>query len=55
VEHLTPVDYDMDISECFEQPPAYERWGTERVKSGYYKTVLRFKEHVEPLARQLAI
>jgi len=55
VEHLTPVDYYLDISECSEQPPAYERWGTERVKSGYYKTVLRFKEHVEPLARQLAI
>lgn len=54
VERLTPVDYHLDISECSEQPPAYERWGTERVKSGYYKTVLRFKEHVEPLARQLA-
>jgi hypothetical protein len=54
VERLTPVDYHLDISECSEQPPAYERWGTESVKSGYYKTVLRFKEHVEPLARQLA-
>jgi len=54
VERLTPVDYHLDISECSEQPPAYERWGEQRVKSGYYKTVLRFKEHVEPLARQLA-
>jgi hypothetical protein len=54
VERLTPVDYHLDISECSEQPPAYEHWGEERVKSGYYKTVLRFKDHVEPLARQLA-
>jgi len=54
VERLTPVDYGMDISECSEQPPAYEHWGTERVKSGYYKTVLRFRDHVEPLARHLA-
>ncbi|RVC44724.1 hypothetical protein EN781_12820 [Mesorhizobium sp. M4A.F.Ca.ET.090.04.2.1] len=54
VERLSPVDYHLDISECSEQPPAYERWGEQRVQSGYYKTVLRFKEHVEPLARQLA-
>ncbi|WP_192244055.1 hypothetical protein [Mesorhizobium silamurunense] len=54
VEHLTPVNYFLDISKCCEQPPAYERWGEERVKSGYYKTVLRFKDHVEPIARQLA-
>lgn len=55
VERLTRVEYQLDISQCSEQPPAYERWGEERVKSGYYKTVLRFKEHVEPLSRQLAI
>ena len=54
VERLTPVNYLLDISDCSEQPPAYERWGEERVKSGYYKTVLRFTEHVEPIARQLA-
>ena len=54
VERLTPVNYFLDISGCCEQPPAYERWGEERVKSGYYKTVLRFKDHVEPIARQLA-
>lgn len=54
IERLTPVDYFLDISDCCEQPPAYERWGEERVKSGYYQTVLRFKEHVEPIARRLA-
>lgn len=54
VERLSPVNYLLDISGCCEQPPAYERWGEERVKSGYYKTVLRFKDHVEPIAKQLA-
>ncbi|MEZ2331791.1 hypothetical protein AB6802_18880 [Mesorhizobium sp. RCC_202] len=54
VERLSPVNYLLDISGCCEQPPAYERWGELRVKSGYYKTVLRFKDHVEPIARQLA-
>jgi hypothetical protein len=54
VERLSPVNYLLDISDCCEQPPAYERWGEERVKSGYYKTVLRFKDHVEPIARKLA-
>ena len=35
-------------------PPLYERYGEQRVASGYYKQVLRYREHFLPLAEALS-
>lgn len=35
-------------------PPDYERHGEERVTAGYYARVLRYREHMLPLAQALA-
>jgi len=36
-----------------ENPPYYERHGEERVAAGYYARVLRYREHMLPLAEAL--
>ena len=36
-----------------ENPPYYERHGEERVAAGYYASVLRYREHMLPLAEAL--
>lgn len=37
-----------------EDPPYYEKHGEARVAAGYYARVLRYREHMLPLARALA-
>jgi hypothetical protein len=37
----------------FELPPYYERYGEEQVRQGYYKRVLRYREHFLPLVESL--
>jgi hypothetical protein len=51
VECLRPVV--TEATELFE-PPFYERYGEQQVAAGYYNRVLRYKEHVAPLAAALA-
>jgi len=36
-----------------EEPPFYERYGEQQVAAGYYRRVLRYREHVAPLAAAL--
>jgi hypothetical protein len=52
-ECLRPVDltqrYGWDPAEI----PAYETYGEQRVAEGTYQRVLRFREHVQPLADAL--
>lgn len=52
-ERLVPVRYGLDLSGCFSLPPYYETYGEGRVAAGVYRQVLRFRDHVAPLAAAL--
>jgi hypothetical protein len=53
VECLRPVRYALDIAGCFEHPCLYERHGEKRVAAGVYREVIRFRDHIAPLAERL--
>ena len=53
VECLRPVRYGLDVGHRFEHPCVYERYGEKQVAAGIYREVLRFGEHVAPLAAHL--
>ena len=54
VECLRPVNsHSLAIRSLADEPPYYEQYGEKQVKSGYYKQVLRYSEHMLPLARVL--
>lgn len=54
VECLRPVNsHSLAIRSLEDDPPYYEQYGEKQVKSGYYKQVLRYSEHMLPLARAL--
>jgi hypothetical protein len=52
-ECLRPVRYGLDIRHRFQHPCVYERYGEKQVAAGIYDEVLRFREHVAPLAAHL--
>jgi hypothetical protein len=54
-EWLRPVRYGLDLAARLPQPPFYETHGERRVAEGAYRQVLRFREHVAPLAEALAL
>jgi hypothetical protein len=54
-EWLRPVRYGLEIGHLFPHPPAYEIYGEMRVTQGFYRQVLRFREHLAPLAESLAV
>ncbi len=37
----------------FQEPPFYETYGEARVAAGYYKQVIRYRDHVAPIAEAL--
>jgi hypothetical protein len=37
----------------FKEPPYYEIYGEKRVADGYYQQVIRYREHVLPIAQAL--
>ncbi len=53
VECLRPVRYGLDIAPLFSHPPFYETHGEKRVALGLYGQVIRFQEHLAPLAAEL--
>jgi hypothetical protein len=53
VECLRPVHYGLDIAPLFSHPPFYETHGEKRVSLGLYGQVIRFREHLAPLATGL--
>jgi hypothetical protein len=53
VECLRPVRYEMDIRDRFRHPCVYEWYGEKQVAAGIYKDVIRFREHIAPLAADL--
>ena len=52
-EFLRPVDLDDRLGGQAEEVPFYERYGEKRVAEGVYHRVLRFREHVVPVAEAL--
>ena len=53
IEHLRPVQYGLEIDHLFEHPPFYERYGEKQVAAGLYREVIRFRQHLAPLAKRL--
>jgi len=53
VECLRRIDPDADLETLFDSPPFYERHGEQQVAAGYYRRVLRFREHFVPVARAM--
>lgn len=52
VECLHPVDDGPGDYSC-DHPPFYELYGEQQVAAGYYHQVLRYREHISPLAEAL--
>ena len=52
VECLRPV-HDSMHRYRLEDPPFYERHGEKRVATGFYREVLRYREHMLPLAEAI--
>ncbi|MEP6733458.1 MAG: hypothetical protein ABJE10_22630 [bacterium] len=52
-ECLRPVDPSDRHDWAADEVPSYERYGAERVAAGVYSRVLRFQEHVRPIADAL--
>jgi hypothetical protein len=52
VECLCPVDPGAGDCRC-DEPPFYERYGEKQVTAGHYQQVLRYNDHIAPLAEAL--
>ena len=53
IECIRPVRYGLEVGHRFQHPCVYEKYGEKQVAAGIYREVLRFREHVAPLARHL--
>ena len=47
------VNESNDEFNGFKEPPFYETYGEARVAAGYYKQVIRYRDHVTPIAEAL--
>jgi hypothetical protein len=45
--------FDESSNELFKEPPYYEVYGETRVAAGYYQEVIRYRDHVLPIAEAL--
>jgi IS5 family transposase len=52
-EWLSPVEPLSTLARARGRVLAYERYGEERVRRGYYASVVRHDEHFAPLADRL--
>jgi hypothetical protein len=53
IECLRPVDNESGTHWTTDERPFYELYGEKLVAAGRYKTVIRYKEHMLPLARAI--
>jgi hypothetical protein len=53
IECLRPVDARRGCAPLFCDRPFYEEYGERQVASGYYSRVLRYRDHMLPLAAAL--
>jgi hypothetical protein len=54
IECLVPVRYGLDIEHRFQHPAIYEAYGEKQVAAGFYSEVIRFHDHLAPMAARLA-
>ena len=54
IEWLHRVDGSCDSCGWDGERPSYEEYGEKQVAAGYYQRVLRYHEHLEPLAATLS-
>ena len=52
IEYLYRADNGHEHTAA-DQKPFYEEYGAQRVREGYYEQVIRYREHLLPLARNL--
>jgi hypothetical protein len=52
-EALRPVRSAAGVDSLVEEPPFYERYGERQVLEGYYRRVIRYREHIFPLVEAL--
>jgi hypothetical protein len=52
-EYLRPVDNRAGTNGLPEAPPFYEAYGEKLVAAGHYQQVIRYREHLSPLAEAL--
>lgn len=52
-EFLRPVDNRAGTNGMAEDPPFYEAYGEKLVAAGHYQQVIRYREHLIPLAEAL--
>lgn len=53
VECLRPVRGTGRYGELFSEPPFYERYGERQVAAGLFERVIRYREHLVPVAESL--
>jgi len=53
VECLRPVEYALDLDGLIDDPPFYEIHGERKVAAGHYDRVLRYRQHIVPIAAAL--
>jgi hypothetical protein len=54
-EYLRPIGNGAGLDSSPEEPPFYELYGEKLVAAGHYSRVLRYREHVAPLAAALTV
>jgi hypothetical protein len=54
VERLRHFNPDECAGYSIENPPFYEQYGVKQVAAGHYEQVLRYSEHIAPLAEALS-
>jgi len=52
-EALRPVISNVATDALIREPPYYERYGEKQVAEGYYRRVIRYREHIFPLVDAL--
>ncbi len=52
-ESLVPVSPESGFQDAESEPPNYERHGEKLVSQGHYQDVIRYRDHVLPLAEML--
>jgi hypothetical protein len=52
-EYLTPVAAGSAVNYAAGYQPFYERYGEQQVAAGRYRVVIRYGEHILPIARAL--
>jgi hypothetical protein len=53
IECLRPVEGNNGIERFATEKPYYEKHGEQQMAAGYYKHVIRYREHMLPLAEAL--